>query len=282
MEPISYEDLPDHIKENLSAGHILAAHLVETEKGWGLRKEHLTTVQHTSDDIATGAPVYYCNDICGNECEPGTVRMLMMVVPKKHIATTEWPVLNVDSHQWRSTAKMAEVPPPPVVMSQVPQQRYDEINVQDHHLGVGKDFMTPGEMAMAETLRAEYFDGLDGDIPEQTPLEKLSFFAGEVESFYAEVSEFHLAAEKAFAGQARLEKLREWTYERYRHAVHSGSGALSTAYATELFYIVTGLKPSEDRELFEMYLVHLSDAVLVYDADTLPEFQPDSEPDCGD
>jgi hypothetical protein len=84
--------------------------------------------------------------------------------------------------------------------------------------------------------------------------------------------------------QQRLEELRKWTFARYRIAVHNTDLKAIRAHAITLFFIVTGLKPDDDNELFGDWLEHLMDAVVSDDAPDLPEFvagESDAAPDCG-
>jgi hypothetical protein len=222
--PMKYENLSADLKTNMSFGYMLAAHMVADEDG--LRAEHLTTVRAIGEDHRAGAPLYFCNDVCRDDCEGGSVRMLMVEMPQRPIASTQFPI-------------------------------------------------------DVELARADFFGGLDDDIPSTTPMERLSFLVGKAEEVAGEMADFQIAAESAIAAQDRLEKLRDWTYERYRISVRNGSTEMMKVHMIVLFFIETGLKPGEDKPLFRAFADHVSDAVVLFDADKLPGFQPESEQDCG-
>lgn len=82
----------------------------------------------------------------------------------------------------------------------------------------------------------------------------------------------------------RLEELRKWTFARYRIAVHNDQKDLVRLHAITLFFVITGLKPGDDPEAFGGFMEHLLDAVIMDDAEDLPEFSAETgEPvaDCG-
>lgn len=221
--PIRYEDLSDRIKRGLTHGDILAAHTVEGEGG--LLAEHLTTVELIGHNVDFDVPEYYCNDVCYDDCEPGSVRLLMVEMPKERFAGHV-----TDTGMVRSDEGAQEVPSPSL-------------------------------------------------------LEDMSFLAGRLETFVEEWTALHLRLEAAVAAGVRLERLRDWTYERYRSSLLDGDSGLAEECAMTLFFIVTGLEKFRDDSLFGVFRDHLVDAVILHDAETMPEFQPSSqmedETDCG-
>lgn len=71
--PLEYEYLPEGIKANLAMGHVLAEH---TLAGDGVVDKHITTVQLNVAQDEHGHSVHYCNDVCGDLCEPGSVEVI--------------------------------------------------------------------------------------------------------------------------------------------------------------------------------------------------------------
>lgn len=222
-EPIRYEDLSDRAKRGLVRGQALAAHSVEEDNG--LRAEHLTTVEQLEDPLAAGGYVYYCNDVCYEECEPGSVQLLMMEMPRERFTG---PVIDT-----------------------------------------GKARVGEGTCC----------------VPSPSLLENLSFLAGRLETFVEEWTALHTRLEAAVAAEARLERLQDWTYERYRSSLLDGDSGLAEECAMTLFFIVTGLEAFVDRGLFGVFRDHLVDAVVLHDAVKMPVFLPspqlEDETDCG-
>lgn len=247
MALINYESLPDHIKANMAAGHILAAHTGEAEDG--LRSEHLTTVQVLSEDVVTGAPVYFCNDVCASECEPGSVRLLMVESPKQE-------------PKWQQVGSARVV--------------FIDVDPEEQRVFIDELNAHWAERAAAEAS-AEAAAGV-------SPLEELSFLMGKMESLYEEMTSFASKAEAAFAAQGRLADVRQYNFNRYRQALLSGRSRDAVKWARELFRIETGMVPREDHYMFGRYVEFLHDSVVAYGSETLPEFLPeenDSNPDCG-
>lgn len=90
------------------------------------------------------------------------------------------------------------------------------------------------------------------------------------------------------AAHNRLEDLRAWTFTRFRIAAHNSNNLIAQHHATNLFFISTGSKPSEDRQAFDLFVANLYDAVIGHDAAVLPPFpeqhasdEPLLAPDCG-
>jgi hypothetical protein len=266
MEPFKYADLTRGLRVNLDLGHTLAAHRVEGDDG--LYYEHLTTVQHTSDDTDSGGPVYYCNDVCADECEYGSVRLLTVEMPKR---------------KPQRQARGLEFPPPlgqmkkPGAWLAAEAFEIDELmraeSLDDLDVGKRRD-----TSAFADSV---YLDDVMGSLTRVSPLERLALLQGKTEAVAEEMADLHIDAEAAFAAQDRMEKMRDWTYSRYAIAMHNADRQMQRVHGTNLFFVVTGLKPGEDNGLFQIFMGHLFDAVTVYGASKMPEFQPESEEDCG-
>lgn len=266
VQPIKYEDLNGVLQENLKMGHILAAHMVEDEDG--MRAEHMTTVQIIAEDIPTGAPVYYCNDVCGDECELGSVRLLMVQMPKG--TEPNWETIGLDT---RVLHIMADPDKQSLFISEV-----------EAHWAVRAAAEASAEASRSVFEDSVYLDEMAGSPTKVSPLEELSLLLGKSESLTQELTEFQGKAEAAFAAQERLNQIRQFKFNHYREAIITGRRRDTGRYAHDLFMIETGMKPDEDYYTFGRFVEFLHDAVMVYDAETPPEFLPedgDSNPDCG-
>lgn len=281
MEPIKFEDLAENVKLGMVAGRLLAAHMVVDESG--LRAEHYSTVQPIGW-VLEGGTVYHCSDVCQDDCEPDSVRLVMPQMPQMAgVKNREKPDFSFPPTLARLKALGLVGPDADGVE---PEEMVPSLEIL---VDVGKMRDTSN---FADSVRLDEMFSGEG-VALRSPLERLSSmgllvadFAEEVSKMAKEVGDevsgFLVDAERAFADQARLEELREWTYSRYRNAVHNSSATMESVYAATLFFIVTGMKPSEDRELHEMFSQHLMDAVVLHDAEQMPEFRPEPEQDCGD
>lgn len=104
----------------------------------------------------------------------------------------------------------------------------------------------------------------------------------------AVVAEAPASLETLRAAQQRLEDLRAWTFTRFRIAANNSNNLIAQHHATNLFFISTGAKPSDDRSAFDRFVANLYDTVIGHDAAVLPPFpdqhpsdEPLLAPDCG-
>lgn len=86
--PMKYEYLPEGIKGNLALGHVLAEHTATSD---GVVDKHITTVQLSVAHDEKGRSIHYCNDVCGDLCEPETVEVVPIELPQNAPAYTTGP-----------------------------------------------------------------------------------------------------------------------------------------------------------------------------------------------
>lgn len=255
MKTYKYEELTRGLRANLDAGNILAAH--RTEGDDGMFYEHLTTLKVIDENHPAGAPLYYCADVCFDECEFGSVRLLMVEMPKGQ-------------------------PLGSVTITAETRVFYLEVEPGKEQLFVS-DLESHWAMRAAEEASREAAGAT-------SPLENLSFLVGKLDGLSDELINFHANAEDAFAAQDRLAKLRDFTFRRYRTALKGGNTSLTQLHVINLFFIETGLRPGEDHLTFGRFLEFASDAVILHDLEKLPPFPEedpteqedgDGAPDCG-
>lgn len=129
---MKYEDIPAGIMANLELGHVLAKHTVTIE-GTGVTETHLTTVQLSVAYDEQQRSVHYCNDVCGDFAEHGSVQILMIEGPEPPAAGLDVGKARAweDSIAMEGADPLAEPTPEELARVEAAAALDDDLNVEE-------------------------------------------------------------------------------------------------------------------------------------------------------